>query len=279
MGYIGNHLSITNGYPAMVEEEIQLGGNTFAFFTRNPRGGKNRTPSKEELQKFNQLLEENRFGTLVAHGAYTMNVCSANETTRQNGYEMLVQDLRLMSAIPHAYYNFHPGSHTGQGSEVTIPMIADAVNRAREESGNHTTILLLETMAGKGSEVGRNFEELHDILNLLYDKDHAGVCFDTCHTWDGGYDLSCFDEVLQEFDQVIGLPYLYAVHLNDSKNVCGAHKDRHEKLGEGMIGSAILKQVVQHPALKDKPFILETPNDDEGYAEEIATVKEWMKQV
>lgn len=275
MKYIGNHLSASKGYLAMGKQIIRLGGNTFAFFTRNPRGGKAKEIDEKDVEKFLVFKEEHGIGTLVAHAPYTMNLCAAKEDIRKFSREMLVDDVKRMEYLPENFYNFHPGSHVGQGAEAAIPMIAEALNEALSFA-EHTTVLL-ETMAGKGSEVGRSFEELKSIMNLVERKERLGVCFDTCHTWDAGYDIvEDFDGVLKEFDEIIGLSYLKAIHLNDSMNERGAHKDRHEKLGKGKIGLEGLKYIVSHPALEGKPFILETPNEDEGYREEIALVKGWM---
>ena len=276
MIYIGCHLSVTDGYEAMGKTMVEFGGNTFAFFTRNPRGGKTKEVTREDASALNELLKREQFGILVAHGSYTMNLCSAKPETRDNGFDMLKQDLQRMEMIPGNYYNFHPGAHTGQGVETGIRQIADALNRVMTPE-MHTTVLL-ETMAGKGSEVGGTFEELSEIVRFIECKDKIGVCFDTCHTWDAGYDLvNDFDGVLKRFDEVIGLERLKAVHFNDSKNPCGSHKDRHEKLGQGFLGPETMKKIAQHPALAGKPFILETPNDDEGYRKEIGIVKDWFR--
>ena len=275
MIYIGCHLSVTEGYEAMGKTMIEFGGNTFAFFTRNPRGGKTKEITAEDAGALRKLLNKNAFGPLVAHGSYTMNLCSAKPETRQNGFEMLAQDLQRMELIPGNLYNFHPGAHTGQGIETGITQIANALNQLLKPEMN--TTVLLETMAGKGSEVGGTFEELAEIIARVECREKLGVCFDTCHTWDAGYDLvNDFDGVLKHFDDVIGLNRLKAIHFNDSKNPCGSHKDRHEKLGQGFIGMEAMKRIAQHPLLQGLPFILETPNDDEGYMEEIQTVKEWF---
>ena len=275
MIYIGCHLSVTEGYEAMGKTMIEFGGNTFAFFTRNPRGGKTKEITAEDAGALRKLLNKNAFGPLVAHGSYTMNLCSAKPETRQNGFEMLAQDLQRMELIPGNLYNFHPGAHTGQGTETGIKQIAEALNQLLKPEMN--TTVLLETMAGKGSEVGGTFEELAEIIARVECREKLGVCFDTCHTWDAGYDLvNDFDGVLKHFDDVIGLNRLKAIHFNDSKNPCGSHKDRHEKLGQGFIGMEAMKRIAQHPLLQGLPFILETPNDDEGYMEEIQTVKEWF---
>lgn len=274
MIYIGNHLSASKGFLAMGKKALELGGDTFAFFTRNPRGGAAREIDAKDADALRELMEEHHFGKLVAHAPYTMNVCAAKDRVREFSLEVFADDLERMEYLPGNYYNFHPGAHVGQGSEKAVEMIADAINQTLKEK--HQTTVLLETMAGKGTEMGRSFEELRAILERVELPEKVGVCFDTCHTWDGGYDLSDLDAVLEEFDRIIGLEKLLAVHLNDSKNLCGAHKDRHEKLGKGKIGEEILKSVVLHPLLQGKPFILETPNEDAGYKWEIATVKSWV---
>ena len=274
--FIGNHLSSSKGYLAMGKNAIALGANTFAFFTRNPRGGSAKEIDPGDVELFLKLYEEENFGKLVAHAPYTMNLCAEKPDTRRFANEVFEDDLRRMEYTPGQYYNFHPGSHVGQGAEVGIEMIADTLNRLLKPE--QTTIVLLETMAGKGSEVGRSFEELREIIDRVELKDKLGVCFDTCHVWDGGYDIvNDLDGVFTEFDRVIGLDRLKAVHFNDSMNDLGAHKDRHAKIGEGKIGAEALCRVANHPVLAGKPFILETPNDDPGYAKEIAMIKEWTK--
>lgn len=271
---IGNHLSSSKGYFAMGKMAVSLGANTFAFFTRNPRGGKAKEIDTEDVGRFLEFAKEHSFGKLVAHAPYTMNLCAAKEDVRNFSKEMIADDLKRMEYTPGNYYNFHPGSHVGQGAEAGIDLIAEVLNEVL--TPQQTTIVLLETMAGKGSEIGRNFEELRRILDKVKLQEKMGVCFDTCHVWDGGYDIvNHFDEVLEEFDRVIGLDRLYAVHFNDSMNECGAHKDRHARIGEGCIGLAAMQRVATHPLLAGKPFILETPNDDEGYAREIALVQSW----
>ncbi len=274
MIYIGNHLSSSGGFLAMGKAATALGADTFAFFTRNPRGGAAKAIDPADAKALRDYMEEHRFGPLVAHAPYTMNVCAAKPDIRKFSVEMLQDDMERMEYLPGNFYNFHPGSHVGQGEDAAIPMIAEAVNKALKPE-YHTTVLL-ETMAGKGSEVGRTFEEIRRIIDLVELSDKIGVCLDTCHIWDGGYDISDMDKVLHEFDDVIGLDRLKAVHMNDSMNPLGAHKDRHQKIGEGCIGAEILKAVVTHPLLQDKPFILETPNEDEGYKKEIAMIREWM---
>jgi len=273
MIYIGCHLSVGKGYEAMGRTMLEMGGNTFAWFTRNPRGGKTKALDPGDAEALNALIRAAGFGPMVAHGSYTMNLCAANEQTRANGQDMLEKDLQRMEAFPGSLYNFHPGSHTGQGVEAGIARIADALNRALRPG--MTTTVLLETMAGKGSEVGGSFEALREIIDRVAVP--VGVCFDTCHTWDAGYDLAGdLDGVLTCFDRIVGLEKLKAVHFNDSKNPLGSRKDRHAKLGEGEIGLAALRRVALHPALAGRPFILETPNDDAGYAREIRMVQEWF---
>lgn len=273
--YIGNHLSSSGGYLAMGKKAVELGGNTFAFFTRNPRGGKAKEIVPSDVDKFLQYAKEHEFGKIVAHAPYTMNLCAAKEDIRRFGIEMLADDLNRMEYTPGNYYNFHPGSHVGQGEEKGIELIVDALNQVLFPE--MTTTVLLETMAGKGSEVGRSFQELRAIMDKVELSDKLGVCLDTCHVWDGGYDIvDHLDEVLEEFDKIIGLEKLKAVHFNDSMNDLGAHKDRHAKIGEGKIGSEAMKRVATHPLLVGKPFILETPNEDEGYAQEIALFRSWF---
>lgn len=273
--YIGNHLSSSGGYLAMGKKAVELGGNTFAFFTRNPRGGKAKEIAAADVERFLAYAAEHKFGKLVAHAPYTMNLCAAKEDIRKFGIDMLADDLRRMEYTPENYYNFHPGSHVGQGEEKGIELIAEALNQVLFPE--MTTTVLLETMAGKGSEIGRSFEELRAIIDKVTLSDKLGVCFDTCHVWDAGYDIvNHLDEVLQEFDRVVGLERLKAVHFNDSMNTSGSHKDRHEKLGQGQIGPAAMKRIATHPLLAGKPFILETPNEDEGYAQEIAVFRSWF---
>ena len=273
---IGCHLSVTDGYEAMGKTMSRFGGNTFAWFTRNPRGGRTKPVIQEDVDKLRSHLQRENFGPLVAHGSYTMNLCSAKEDTRANGLDMLSQDLARMELLPGNLYNFHPGSHTGQGAETGIRQIAEALGQVMRPEMQ--TTVLLETMAGKGSEIGGIFEELREIIDRVEYKDRIGVCFDTCHTWDAGYDLvNDLDGVMKHFDDVIGLDRLKAVHFNDSKNDRGSHKDRHEKLGQGFLGMEAMKRIALHPALTGLPFILETPNEDEGYIAEIRTVLGWME--
>ena len=271
--YIGNHTSSSKGYAAMARQIIKNGGNTFAFFTRNPRGGKAKAIDETDIQNFLVLAQENHFGKIVAHAPYTLNACAAKEELRTFARETFADDLRRMEYTPGNYYNFHPGSHVGQGSEIGIQKIAEILNDVLTEE--QTTTVLLETMSGKGTEVGRNFEELRKILNLVENKSKMGICLDTCHIWDGGYDIvHDLNGVLNDFDHIIGLERLKAIHLNDSLNDCGSHKDRHARIGEGKIGMEALVRIIKHPALREIPFILETPNDDSGWTEEIHVLKE-----
>ena len=271
--YIGNHTSSSKGYTAMARQIIKNEGNTFAFFTRNPRGGKAKAIDETDIQNFLVLAQENHFGKIVAHAPYTLNACAAKEELRTFARETFADDLRRMEYTPENYYNFHPGSHVGQGSEIGIQKIAEILNDVLTEE--QTTTVLLETMSGKGTEVGRNFEELRKILNLVEKKSKMGICLDTCHVWDGGYDIvHDLDGVLNDFDHIIGLERLKAIHLNDSLNDCGSHKDRHARIGEGKIGMEALVHIIKHPALREIPFILETPNDDSGWTEEIHVLKE-----
>ena len=288
MIYIGNHVSLSKGYLAMGRHETSLGGNTFAFFQRNPRGGKSKAVKDEDIAALAEYLGNNDFGKLVVHGAYTMNICAAKEDVRANSREMLRDDLLRLQKLPNNFYNFHPGCHVGQGTEKAIDQIAETLAAVINEVESESKMplqnrILLETMAGKGSEVGGSFEEIKERIERTVKiggealRGKLGVCLDTCHVWDGGYDIkNGLDDVLKEFDSVIGLDNLCAVHLNDSKNECGSHKDRHEKLGLGCIGAEALKAVVCHPLLQNRPFILETPNDDAGYKAEIETVISWM---
>ena len=271
--YIGNHTSSSKGYAAMARQIIKNEGNTFAFFTRNPRGGKAKAIDETDIQNFLVLAQENHFGKIVAHAPYTLNACAAKEELRTFARETFADDLRRMEYTPGNYYNFHPGSHVGQGSEIGIQKIAEILNDVLTEE--QTTTVLLETMSGKGTEVGRNFEELRKILNLVEKKSKMGICLDTCHVWDGGYDIvHDLDGVLNDFDHIIGLERLKAIHLNDSLNDCGSHKDRHARIGEGKIGMEALARIIKHPVLREIPFILETPNDDSGWTEEIHVLKE-----
>ena len=271
MGYFGCHLSATAGNAAMVKTALAIGANTFAFFTRNPRGSRAKKEDPVDCAKAVAMLEENGFGKLVAHGAYTMNLCTADAEARAFAAEVLADDLRRMTALPGNFYNFHPGSHVGQGTDAGIGYIAAALRQAM--SPDYPVTVLLETMAGKGSEIGGRFEELKAIMDAV-GRDDLGVCLDTCHVYDGGYDIvNDLDGVLEEFDRIIGIDKLKALHLNDSKNPFSSHKDRHECLGQGSLGIDTFRAIVNHPQLKDKPMILETPNELPGYQAEIALLR------
>ncbi len=272
MGYFGCHLSASGGNAVMVKTALSIGANTFAFFTRNPRGSKAKPEDPADAAKAAAMLEENHFGKLVAHGAYTMNLCTADADARAFAAGILEDDLRRMAALPGNFYNFHPGSHVGQGTQAGIDYIAAALKNALRH--DYPVTVLLETMAGKGSEIGGRFEELRDILDAV-GSENVGVCLDTCHVYDGGYDIvNDLNGVLAEFDRVIGLDRLHALHLNDSKNPFASHKDRHECLGKGSLGLETFRRIVNHPQLKDKPMILETPNELPGYAGEIKILRE-----
>ena len=272
MLHIGCHLSSSKGFLAMGRQAWKLGADTFQFFTRNPRGSKAKELDSADAAALMALLAERNFAPVIAHAPYTLNLCSAEEKNRTFAREIMVDDLRRMEYLPGQLYNFHPGSHVGQGMETGIAYIADALNAIL--TPEQSTTVLLETMSGKGSEVGGRFEELREILDRVELSDRMGVCLDTCHVSDAGYALAeDLDGVLMEFDRVIGLNRLKAIHLNDSLNPCGAHKDRHARIGEGCIGLEALRRVVNHPALKDLPFCLETPNELPGYAAEIALMR------
>lgn len=272
MRYLGCHLSASDGNLAMVNTAQAIGANTFAFFTRNPRGSKAKAEDMNDCAA--AMTEMNRlgFGKLVAHGSYTMNLCTADADARAFAASILFDDLRRMAALPGNYYNFHPGSHVGQGTETGISQIVDALKIALKPE--YPVTVLLEAMAGKGSEIGGRFEELKAIIDGV-GSDHVGVCLDTCHIWDAGYDIvHGLDDVLREFDRIIGLNRLYALHLNDSKNPCSSHKDRHECIGDGNLGLPTFHNIINHPALAGLPMILETPNDLPGYKREIALLRE-----
>ena len=271
MRYIGCHLSASAGNLAMVRTAEKIGANTFAFFTRNPRGSKAKKEDPADAAAAMAALAEKKFGTLVAHGAYTMNLCTADPEARAFACDVLCDDLRRMAALPGQYYNFHPGSHVGQGVEAGIDYIAQALRKALEPG--YPVTVLLEAMAGKGSEIGGRFEELKAIIDAV-GSDHVGVCLDTCHIYDAGYDIvGDLDGVLAEFDRVVGLDKLKALHLNDSKNPFSSHKDRHECIGQGSLGLETFRAIINHPALADKPMILETPNELPGYQAEIALLR------
>ncbi|SFU68635.1 Endonuclease IV [Clostridium sp. DSM 8431] len=273
---IGCHLSITKGFENMGKEALEIGANTFQFFTRNPRGGKAKEIDKKDVDALLKLMNDNNFSKVLAHAPYTLNACSADEKTRDFAKEMMKDDLIRMEYIPGNLYNFHPGSHVKQGVEVGINYIVEMLNEVIKP--NQTTKILLETMSGKGTEVGRTFDEIAEIIDKVKLKEHLGVCLDTCHVYDAGYDIvNDLDGVLEEFDKIIGLDKLYAIHLNDSKNSFNSHKDRHEKIGEGFIGIEAFGRIINHPKLKNIPIFLETPNDLEGYAKEISLLKKLYK--
>ena len=270
---LGCHLSASKGYLHMGREAAELGGNTFQFFTRNPRGGNAKELDLKDVAAFQAFAREHGIPVILAHAPYTLNGCSADEKVRDFAVRTMADDLRRMEATPGNLYNFHPGSHVGQGTEMGISFIAEMLNTVLNP--DMTTTVLLETMAGKGSEVGSRFEELREIIDRTEHREKLGVCLDTCHVNDAGYDIvHDLDGVLTQFDKVIGLERLKAVHVNDSKNPLGAHKDRHEKIGEGTLGVDAIVHVMTHPALREKPFYLETPNDLAGYAHEIALLRE-----
>ncbi|MDU5105332.1 MULTISPECIES: deoxyribonuclease IV [unclassified Clostridium] len=269
---IGCHLSTTKGFENMGKEALEIGANTFQFFTRNPRGGKAKDIDINDMEGLLKIARENNFTTILAHAPYTLNACSADERTREFAREMMEDDLRRMEFMPNNLYNFHPGSHVKQGVEIGINYIVELLNNVLREE--QTTTVLLETMAGKGSEVGRTFEEIAEIISRVELKDKMGVCLDTCHVYDAGYDIvNNLDGVLEEFDKIIGLDRLKAIHLNDSKNPFKSHKDRHEKIGEGFLGLDAITNIINHPKLKHLPFFLETPNELDGYAREIELLR------
>lgn len=271
MRYIGCHLSTTGGFVNTVKTASSIGANTFAFFTRNPRGSRAKEEAPADCAAAMALMQELGFGTLVAHGSYTMNLCTADPEARAFAAEILCDDLRRMRLLPGNYYNFHPGSHVGQGADIGVEMIGDALKKALEP--DYPVTVLLEAMAGKGSEIGGDFAQLRKIIDYV-GSDKIGVCLDTCHIWDGGYDIvNDLDGVLAEFDRVVGINRLKALHLNDSKNPMGSHKDRHECIGEGYLGLETFQNIINHPALKDLPMILETPNELPGYQKEIALLR------
>lgn len=269
---IGCHLSSSKGYVAMGKEAVKIGANTFQFFTRNPRGGAAKPLDEKDMEDYVEFAREHGLEAILAHAPYTLNAAAAKEDLREFAFQVMKDDLYRLSFIPGSMYNFHPGSHVKQGAEVGIQLIADHLNKVLEYNVN--TTVLLETMAGKGSEIGRSFEEIQAVIEKTERKDMLGVCLDTCHVYDGGYDIvGNLDGVLKEFDEVIGLDRLRAIHLNDSKNPFASHKDRHEKIGEGSIGLEATERIINHPQLHELPFYLETPNELEGYAREIALLK------
>lgn len=276
MFWIGCHLSSANGYLAMGKEAAHIGANVFQFFTRNPRGGSVKALNREDVEAYIAFAQERGFGTLLAHAPYTMNACSADKGLREFARRMMQEDLERLELLPDVMYNFHPGSHVKQGAETGIAMISEMLNEVFQKE--EKTPILLETMAGKGSEIGRSFEEIRQIMDKVGGHERLGVCLDTCHVYDGGYDIvQNLDEVLEEFDRIIGLDRLRAIHLNDSKNPMGSHKDRHEKIGEGSLGLEAIAGIINHPKLVHLPFYLETPNELDGYAAEIALLKGYRK--
>lgn len=269
---IGCHLSSSKGFLSMGETAIELGATTFQFFTRNPRGSKAKDIDPEDAKALVELMEKNGFGTILAHAPYTLNPAGSDQKVREFAEMVMKDDLIRMEYVPGSYYNFHPGSHVGQGPEEGIKLISGLLNRLLTKE--QTTTVLLETMAGKGTEIGRSFEEIRSILDSIEQKDKVGVCLDTCHVYDAGYDIvNDLDGVLDEFDRIIGLDKLKAIHINDSKNPFSSHKDRHEKIGEGSIGLPAFRRIINHPSLRDLPFYLETPNELDGYAREIEMLK------
>lgn len=273
---IGCHLSTSRGYEAMGKDALYIGANTFQFFTRNPRGSKAKEININDVDALLKLAKENNFAKMLGHAPYTLNACSADERTREFALEVMEDDLKRMEYLPNNFYNFHPGSHVKQGVEVGIKLIIEALNKILRV--DQTTIVLLETMAGKGTEIGSNFEELKQILEGVTLSDKMGVCLDTCHVYDAGYDIvNDLDGVLKEFDKIIGLNKLYAIHLNDSKNPFASKKDRHETIGKGSIGKEAILRIINHPKLYNLPFYLETPNELSGHAEEIKILREGYK--
>ena len=277
MIYLGCHLTSSKGFENMAKEAISINADTLQFFTRNPRGGRAKEIDPEDAARYRKLAEERKFGKVIAHAPYTLNPCSKEQKTREFAYMAMKDDLERMEYIPGNYYNFHPGSHVGQGTETGIEMISGLLNDIMKSE--QTTTVLLETMAGKGSEIGGRFEELRSIIDKVKLKDKIGVCLDTCHVHDAGYDIAgSLDEVLREFDDIIGLEYLKAIHINDSKNPIEAHKDRHAVIGAGYIGKEAFRNILTHPRLQGLPFVLETPQENlEGYGEEIKMLREMIR--
>ena len=274
---IGCHLSVSKGFYAMGKEAVSIDANTIQFFTRNPRGGSAKPIDEEDVKKFQELARKHGINNLLAHAPYTLNACAATENIRTFAKNTMEDDLKRMEYFPESMYNFHPGSHVGQGVEQGTDYIVQMLNEIIKPE--QTTRVLLETMAGKGSEIGRNFQEIKNIMDRVIVKEHIGVCLDTCHIFDGGYDIvNRLDEVIEEFDKIIGLENLYAIHLNDSMNICGSHKDRHAKIGEGNIGLEAITRIINHHKLRNLPFFLETPNELEGYAKEIKLLREKYKE-
>ena len=276
---IGCHLSASKGLAIMAKETLEIKGDTFQFFTRNPRGGQAKEIDEKDIEKFLEISKKNNFAKILAHAPYTINICSATESTRRFGIDTMKDDLKRMEYTPYNLYNFHPGSHVGQGVEKGIELIIEALNEILSEE--QTTTVLLETMAGKGSEIGRSFDELKMIIDGVKLNNKLGVCLDTCHVYDAGYDIvNDLDGVINKFDEIIGLDRLKAIHINDSKNPFASHKDRHEKIGEGSIGLEAFKRIINHPKLRELPFYLETPQDElSGYGKEIKILKEMYQEI
>ena len=273
---IGCHLSISKGFEAMGKDALSIGANTFQFFTRNPRGSKAKNIDIDDARKLLDLLKENNFGKLIGHAPYTLNICSSDERTREFALEVMEDDLKRMEFLPNNFYNFHPGSHTKQGVEAGIGIIISALNKIIKPE--QSTIVLLETMSGKGTEIGKTFDEIKEIIDGVELKEKIGVCMDTCHIYDSGYDIvNDLNGVLNEFDKIIGLDKLYAIHLNDSKNPFASRKDRHETIGNGHIGLDSIGKIINHPDLYNLPFFLETPNELEGHLEEIKILRKIYK--
>lgn len=270
---LGCHLSVSKGYEHMGKEALSIGANTFQFFTRNPRGGSFKMPTDEDINALVKLMKENNFAPIIAHAPYTFNPCAADEGIRDYTKQVMIEDLKILDKIPNALYNFHPGCHVSQGVDVGIEKTADTINTILAQS--EKTTVLIETMAGKGTEIGKSFEEIQKIIEKVDLSTRVGVCLDTCHVHDGGYNISeDVNGVLDEFDKIIGFDRLKAIHLNDSKNVLGAHKDRHEKIGQGDLSLDGIVSIITHPVIKNLPICLETPNDLQGYADEIKLLSE-----
>lgn len=275
---IGCHLSSSKGFLAMAQTAKSIGANTFQFFTRNPRGGAAKEWLSADIEAMLNYFEQNEIAQPLAHAPYTLNACAKDHSIREFALQTMKDDLERLERIPNVMYNFHPGSHVQQGVDVGVELIADTLNQVLRQ--DMSTVVLLETMAGKGSEVGRTFEELRRILDRVELSDKMGICLDTCHVWDGGYDIvENLEDVLEEFHKIIGLQRLKAIHLNDSLNPCGAHKDRHAKIGEGHIGISAFERIINHPKLRELPFYLETPNELPGYKEEIAMLRNLYRSV
>ena len=273
---IGCHLSVSKGFAKMAEEALSINADTLQFFSRNPRGSKAKDIDEKDAEKFLKICKEHNFGKIIAHAPYTLNPCSKDEKVREFALQTMADDLKRLEILGGVFYNFHPGSHVGQGSDEGIRLITETINKAAKKE--YSTTILLETMAGKGTEIGRNFEELKKIIDGVEEGIKIGVCMDTCHVFDGGYDIvNNLDGVLAEFDKIIGLEYLKALHLNDSMNPMGSHKDRHQKIGEGYIGIKTFENIVNNKFLKELPMCLETPNDIDGYRKEIDILRSLEK--